>query len=318
MRRSSALTLPAVLLAAACAGPRQGGEGDGAYSIRTVRRIDRAIRDESLLLIRAQAKDGSWDGKVSSTALALQALAAVEPPVAANAAAVDRGIRYVLESEPSETDPDAYALAYALAAVTLRPRISDRSGLLSLGPRLRGRFHEALRASCTAFQRTILLKALSRIGEPKPELRALAEALEKERPIRDGDACPGLIPDPANDAVQELVRDGWAHALGGPGPGRSKRSFDYLIAQDELSREYPSGPLGLSDLLWASAGFVAMRHNMVEPERGCLFAAERLSLRVLSLRGHEGGAFANALALMALVNLRRVFEEAVPYPSVSM
>jgi hypothetical protein len=318
--------LSAIFFAAACAGgPPRGDAGDGIYSIRTVRDIERAIQEDSLLLIRAQSKGGSWDGKVAATALAAQALAAVEPPVAADADAAEKGVRYILESDSfkseslkeGEPDPDAYAVAYVLAAITPRARIDDRSGMLSQGPRLRGRFLKALRTSCTAFQRTILLSALSRIGQPKDELRAIAESLEKDRPIRDGAACPALLADPANDAVRELVRDIWAYNLGGPGPGRSKPSFDYLIDQEEHSKPYPAGPLGLSDLLWTSAGFTVMRSVIVEPERGCLFSAERLAVRVLSLRGHGGDTFANASALMALVNLRHVFEDDVPYLSLS-
>ncbi|MBI2788857.1 MAG: hypothetical protein HYX59_09265 [Elusimicrobia bacterium] len=314
-RRAGATTvlLLAALLHAGC-GPADDSSGEGPYSVATVRAMDAAVRDGAGLLLVRQRANGSWEDDAAATALALQALSSVEPPVPSHAAAAERGLAYLFRRE-GRGDAETYALAYALAAVTVRPSMDDRSGLLGRGPSLRDGFQRALAKDCGGFQAAVLLNALGKAGLPKERLRELARRPAKRRAARDP-ACAGRLPDPGNEAVRGYVAAILAQDAGLAEPGAAKAAFDDIVGHEEYRKPYPSVPLGLTGLMWTSAGFREMRFMIVEPARGCYFSGDLLARRILDLRrrdGSWGSDLAAATALMGLVNLRRTFEKVVPY-----
>ncbi len=194
--------LCAFFLFAACAGPEKNSSGgEGNFSLTTIRAVDSAILQSSEFLLQRQRKDGSWDGKVAATALAVQALAAVEPPTAADAAAIKNGIHFILSAASlnaarvPQDDGDVYALAYALAAAHRRPMMEDESGLMGQGQRVRGLLLDAQRRSCSDFQKAIFLTALRNAGEPKDQLKISVEALGMHVPS-GAPACEAFISDP--------------------------------------------------------------------------------------------------------------------------
>ena len=263
--------------------------------------MDAATRETSRALLSRQLPNGSWNNDLAATALALQALSSVEPPVAAYDAAA-QAARSWLMSRPSGDARD-YAIAYALAAVTPRPGQDDRSGLLcrsELRPGLKSTLHK----SCGAFEIAVVLNALGKTGLTKAELTA---------PKRSGrpSACPDRAPDPKDAAIRDYATAIMEFNAGLPGPGDAKKLFDELI---ERAQSGASPDLG--SLLWATAGFREMRYRMVEPARGCYFSGDLLGRKILALRradGSWGGDLQDASALTALVNLRRTFVPEVPY-----
>lgn len=327
---SAALLFSVSLLPAAAALEQDPRQGEGPYSQETVGALDNAILRSAEVLLRLQAKDGSWEGDVAVTALAVQALAAVEPPTEADAAAVETGLQFIFGSKALKAAPasldgaGAYALAYALAAAHVRPKIDDQSGLLGYGPRLRELLEGARQRGCTGFQKTIFLKSLTKLGASKDQLRVFAEALEKNRRGSAALACAALVPDPKETIARTLLRDIALYRYGHSSPRRVKRDFDDIIDQEERGkagtpRSRKPGPLALSGLLWASVALTEMRQDLVEPKRGCLFSADLLASRLLEIRapnggwgegGYRGASFGTASAL-ALVHLRGVFADEI-------
>lgn len=308
--------LALVLLFAACERRGDGvgdAEGEGPYSVSTIRAIDAVSREAAGRLLGRQLTNGSWGNDYAATALAAQALSSFEPPSPAHAAAAERAAGWLLK-RPARSDADNYALAYAVAATTARPAVDDRSGLLGRGADLREGLERALKRDCGAFQAGVILNALGKTGLPKDRLKALAEAAAKRPEPRK--ACAGRLPDPANATARAYAAAMLAYNAGLPGPGEGKKNFDEIVRLEEFRAKHPTGPLGPAGFLWTSAGFREMRFRLVEPARGCYFCADLLGNRLLESRGKDGtwgGDAADASALLALINLRRTFEAALPY-----
>jgi hypothetical protein len=283
-----------------------------SYSQETIDAVDAAVEQTSALLIARQRKDGSWDGEAAATALAVQALASVEPSTSAIAASVDNGIRFVLES----ASKNGYAIAYALASTKSRPRMYDQSGLVAQDALMRDLLRDATGWNCTEFKRAVLLLALRNTGTPQGELVALAKELEARPLAPDSPACRALLPDPANVNARALLPAIIRHKFAGGHPLKMKQAFDLAIQQEEGPEKYPAGPLGVSGLLWTDAGLTEIRMGTVEPKRGCLGTTDLLASRLLSLRAKDGSwgeTFATASALSALVHNRAVFETDLPF-----
>jgi hypothetical protein len=283
-----------------------------SYSQETISAVDAAVDQTSALLISRQRKDGSWDGTVAVTALAVQALASVESSTAAITASVDNGIRFILDAAPT----DGYALAYALASTKARPYIYDRSGLVAHDARMRELLRDATGWNCTEFKRAVLLIALRNTGTPQDQLVALTKELEQRPFVPASPACKALIPDPANVNARALLPAIVRHKFAGGHPLKMKQAFDTAIEQEEGPKKYPAGPLGVSGLLWTVTGLTEIRMGIVEPKRGCLGTSDLLASRMLALRAKDGSwgdTFATASALSALVHNQSVFKMDMPF-----
>ncbi len=281
-----------------------------AYSTVTIGAVDAAVRQTAEYLLARQRKDGSWEGAIPVTALAVEALASVEPPSAAVAAAAGKGARFVFEAA-AKNDADLYAVAYAAAAVHRRPGRIEHAGLFAQDERLREMLRSAPGWGCSDFKRAVLLLSLRNSGEPDDALVALVKARGRERPAPSAPACAALLPDPENPEIRAFLRARVRSAIHGASPGEMKRAFDGAVAREEEAEKNHAASLGLSGLPWAAVGLTELRLAMVEPKRGCLGTADLLASRLLAMRAGRGD-WEDASALAALVHLQYVFDDDEP------
>ena len=272
-------------------------------------------------LVARQSPDGSWPaggkGSVAATALAVQALASLDPQPPAAEKAAEKGLRW-LENEPAAATPEGRsAIALAAAASRRSTNYDDAPNVL------RERLFRGAPADTRA-RAAILLFALWRSGGDQEARASLAAALEKGRPAREKDAGPWSADRPSPLGAEALAR-AVLLAEKREGGAAAKKAFDALV--EELADIEPAPPPRITPperrkrdparLLWAAASLTLLRANVVEPARDCWPVSRMIIARVRSFGepGAEdesrfgGAAWQTAARLLTAVHVLPALEE---------